>query len=124
MLTFVNCSTIKYTNHAIEYIGKRAISESEVVGVIKSGEVIEWYDDKPFPSKLIFAMINERPLHIVVGYDSETAICFVITAYEPNLLKFDFIPRLAVLTKPYFSLKCCPKNASVSAQASAAALGL
>ena len=86
----MNCSVIKYTNHAIEFIGKRAISESDVVGVISLGEVIEWYDnDKPFPSRLIFAMLNERPLHIVLAYYEVTGTCFVVTAYEPNLFKFD-----------------------------------
>jgi hypothetical protein len=86
----VKCDIVKYTNHAIEFIGRRAISESEVIKVITEGEVIERYDtDKPFPSMLLFAMINGRPIHIVVGYDSETMTCFVITAYEPNLLKFD-----------------------------------
>lgn len=86
----VNCTNLKYTNHAIEFIGKRAITESEVVKVIEEGEVIESYEtDKPFPSKLIFAMINERPIHIVLAYDDESQTCFIVTAYEPNLFKFD-----------------------------------
>ena len=86
----MNCTTIKYTNHAIEFIGKRAIAESEVAKVINDGEVIETYHtDKPFPSKLIFAMINERPIHIVLGYEAVSETCIVITAYEPNLLKFE-----------------------------------
>jgi hypothetical protein len=60
------------------------------VRIIADGEVIEQYDnDKPFPSKLIFAMVNERPLHLVLGYDNDSGTCFMITAYEPNLFKFE-----------------------------------
>jgi len=61
-----------------------------VVDVITNGEVIEVYDnDKPFPSKLIFAMVNNRPLHIVLAFDDNNGTCFIVTAYEPNLFKFD-----------------------------------
>jgi len=86
----VKCINLKYTNHAIEFIGRRAIEESKVVKVIEEGEVIESNEtDKPFPSMLIFAMIDERPIHIVLAFDKETQTCFIVTAYEPNLFKFD-----------------------------------
>ena len=86
----MNCSIVKYTNHAIEYMGKRTITDNEIIEVINHGEIIEHYEsDKPFPSKLIFATVLDRPLHIVVAYDKKTGTCFVVTAYEPNFHKFN-----------------------------------
>lgn len=86
----MKCTTIKYTNHAIEYMAKRGIVEEEAEKVLHEGMVIEEYvNDKPFPSRLILSFIDERPIHLVLAYDEETATCFVITAYEPNLEKFE-----------------------------------
>lgn len=71
-------------------MGARGIKEQEVEQVINNGETIaEYPDDKPFPSKLIFAMINGRPVHIVLAQDVETGICIIVTAYEPDLSKFE-----------------------------------
>ena len=86
----MQCDTIKYTNHAIEFMAKRSIKEQEVEHVIKNGEVIEHYpDDKPFPSRLVFSFVNGRPIHLVVGFSEMVKECFVITAYEPNTEKFE-----------------------------------
>jgi hypothetical protein len=43
-----------------------------ILEVILNGEIIEDYSqDKPFPSCLIFKIVNGKPYHIVVSYDSE-----------------------------------------------------
>ena len=92
----MECKTIKYTNHAIEFMAMRGISEEEVENAIHNGKVIENYsDDKPYPSKLFFSLVNDRPIHIVLAADDTAKTCFVITVYEPNLEKFepDFITR-------------------------------
>ena len=96
----MHCDTLKYTNHAIEFMARRAIKEQEVEYAITGGETIENYpDDKPFPSRLVFALVNGRPIHLVVGFNEEAKACFVITAYEPNTEKFepDFKTRKAKL---------------------------
>jgi hypothetical protein len=86
----MECNTLKYTNHAVEFMSKRAIKEQEVEHAIENGETIENYpNDKPFPSRLVFAFVNYRPIHLVVGFDEITQTCFVITAYEPNTEKFE-----------------------------------
>ncbi len=86
----MKCSIIKYSNHAIEFMGSRGIKEQEVEQVIKNGDTItEYPDDKPFPSKLIFAMVKDRPVHIVLAYNSATSTCIIVTAYEPDLSKFE-----------------------------------
>jgi hypothetical protein len=86
----MHCETLKYTNHAVEFMAKRGIKEHEVESIIKNGEMIEQYpDDKPFPSQLIFATISGRPVHLVLGFDEKTSACYVVTAYEPHPDKFE-----------------------------------
>lgn len=58
---------------------------SEVEEVIMKGETIaEYPDDKPYPSILRLAFVDERPIHIVVAQDALSE-CFVVTAYEPSV---------------------------------------
>ncbi len=60
----------------------RNISDVDVRTVIQNGEVIKEYpDDKPYPSKLLFAMVGYRPIHLVIGKIQETGECIVITVY-------------------------------------------
>ncbi len=40
-------------------------------------------DDIPYPSMLLFAYQNDRPLHVVCSYNSEDKTIIIITAYEP-----------------------------------------
>ncbi|WKY46234.1 DUF4258 domain-containing protein [Eubacteriaceae bacterium ES2] len=56
---------------------------------MSSGEMIESYpDDYPNPSCLVLGLtIDGKPIHVVVGSDGE--YIFIITAYYPNLNKFE-----------------------------------
>jgi len=75
---------------------EREISRAEVKQVIKDGTLLESYDeDKPFPSKLLFLVVNKRPIHIVIAKDILTNECYIITAYEPTISYFqdDFMRR-------------------------------
>ncbi len=84
------CNVLKYAGHAIEFMAKRAIKEQEIEHAIQNGETIETYpDDKPFPSRLIYALVNGRPIHLVLGFDESSKACYIITAYEPNIEKFE-----------------------------------
>lgn len=86
----MDCEKIKYTNHAVEFMAARGITEQQVEEVARKGEVIENYaDDKPLPSCLLLAYISGKPIHIVLGYHAETKLCVVITAYEPGKDKFE-----------------------------------
>jgi hypothetical protein len=65
---------------------QRNISTNEVEYVLKRGEIIiDYPNDKPFPSKLLFCFYNERPLHIVCSINEETKTTIIITAYIPTL---------------------------------------
>ena len=74
----------------------RNISQKELSELLVAGEVVEDYpNDFPFPSKLIFKLINNRPLHAVVAMDVEKKVLIIVTVYEPDSEKFesDFITR-------------------------------
>ena len=92
----MECESIKWRRHALERMLERSVSRAMVKQVIKYGKVIENYDsDQPFPSKLLFAVIGDIPLHVVLGKDPLTEGCYVITAYSPTNEYFedDFITR-------------------------------
>lgn len=80
---------VLYSGHArremrVEEFGP--ITDQEVYEAISSGEVIEtYYDDKPYPSVLIFGMTKtNRPLHIVCAYNNEDNRAVIITVYHPD----------------------------------------
>ncbi len=80
--------TFIYRIHAIERMFERNISQKDVEVVFTYGKTIEVYDeDKPYPSFLVLAYIEQRPLHVVFSKDDKENV-FVITAYEPTLLKW------------------------------------
>ncbi|WP_448600928.1 DUF4258 domain-containing protein [Thermoflexus hugenholtzii] len=44
----------------------------EVESVLKAGETIATCpDDEPYPSRLIFGWVGDRPLHVVVADDPD-----------------------------------------------------
>jgi len=77
---------IFYSNHAVKQMFQRMISTKEVDAVLRTGvTIVEYPEDKPFPSKILFAVCNDRPLHIVCSYNQEEDITVIITVYEPSL---------------------------------------
>jgi hypothetical protein len=57
----------------------------DVKFVLQNGIIVNEYpDDKPYPSKLLFAIKNERALHIVCSENKIENSIIVITAYEPS----------------------------------------
>ena len=81
---------IEWRKHALVRMGERNISQSDILEAIAGGEPIEEYEeDRPFPSVLLFAEVDGRPLHVVAAYYSEQACAFVITVYEPSLEEFE-----------------------------------
>jgi len=65
---------------------ERKISKETAISVVQTGEIIaEYPDDKPYPSYLIFAKINGRPIHVLTAFNKTEKMCYVITVYEPHL---------------------------------------
>ena len=81
---------IIYTSHAVKQMFQRNISVIEVETILQIGEIImEYQEDKPFPSKLQLATINLRPLHLVSSFDFEEQKTIIITVYEPSLERWE-----------------------------------
>jgi hypothetical protein len=77
--------TIYFSNHAVKQMFQRDISIIEVEHVLEIGEIVTDYpDDKPFPSSLILAFYNKRPLHVLYSIDNNTNNIIIITTYEPS----------------------------------------
>ncbi len=80
---------IIWREHAADKMLERGILRSEVIRCVMQGEIIEEYaEDYPIPSCLILGFIKYgRPIHVVCSMDN--GYIYVITAYKPNLLKWE-----------------------------------
>lgn len=67
----------------------RGISIDDIISCINNGEIIEQYpDDYPFPSCLILgSSVSNLFIHVVVGSDLKTL--WIVTAYYPDINKWD-----------------------------------
>ena len=80
---------IEWRIHALQQISIRNIHRLDVLDVLKTGEVIESYpDDTPYPSFLLCGFNNGRPLHIVIAHAQRQNTLYVVTAYEPDCIKW------------------------------------
>lgn len=81
---------IEWQRHALEKMMERGITRDTVKKVLLEGEIIMNYpDDKPYPSALFLGRVNNQPFHVVVSLDSMTGWCFIITAYKPDTEHFE-----------------------------------
>jgi len=86
----IKMGNYEWRKHTLVRLAERSISQDVVLRVILEGEVIEDYpNDKPFPSCLIFKMIERGPYHVVVSFNPEFKKAYIITAYQPTLDKFE-----------------------------------
>ena len=75
-----------YSNHAVKQMFSRAISTIEVEYALRNGvAIMDYPDDKPYPSKLLLAFYNKRPIHVVCSDNVEEETTVIITTYEPSL---------------------------------------
>ncbi|MDX8551894.1 DUF4258 domain-containing protein [Methanospirillum purgamenti] len=66
------------------------ISRKDGLDILHSGEIIESYpEDLPYPSYLIVGYSHRRPLHVVMSCAKEICTIYIVTAYEPDKLKWD-----------------------------------
>lgn len=75
---------IAITKHARTRLVEREISINDIQNAIRSGEIIEQYeDDKPFPSCLLLGLAEKnKHIHVVVSVGG--GYLYIITAYEPD----------------------------------------
>jgi hypothetical protein len=80
-----NYKRIIFSGHAIRQMFHRAISKDDVLAVVRDGEVIiDYPDDKPYPSSLMLGFVKNNPLHVVFTVDKENQTGIVVTAYVPD----------------------------------------
>jgi len=86
----VKNGAVEWQRHSLERMMERGISRESVKIVLLEGEIIENYaDDKPYPSALFLGWQEDMPLHVVAAFDENDGVCFVITAYHPDLEHFE-----------------------------------
>jgi hypothetical protein len=86
----VEKGNIEWQKHALERMMERNIRRSSVKEVLLAGEIIEAYpEDKPYASYLVYGQDRREVLHVVVAYDENSATCFIITVYRPELKYFE-----------------------------------
>ncbi|MEX2345449.1 MAG: DUF4258 domain-containing protein [Balneolaceae bacterium] len=80
---------IKWQRHAFERMMERDIYRTDVLQVLKTGEMIEEYPkDHPLPSGLFLGFNGKIPLHVVASIDIKTGWCYIVTAYHPDTKHF------------------------------------
>ncbi len=68
----------------------RNITRQELTELIEQGEIIEDYpNDYPFPSRLVFKIINKRPLHAIIAFNKEKREGIVVSLYEADSEHFE-----------------------------------
>ncbi len=81
---------IVFTRHAMTQMFARSILIEEVKNVIADHEIlVEYSDDQPCPSRLLLGFNGQKPMHVVLGYDSTIETGFVITAYIPDITQWE-----------------------------------
>lgn len=69
---------------------ERDISRQDVFNAIQNGQIIEAYDEStPYEGFLIFGTAEKKPLHIVISWDEENCISYIITSYVPDEHHFE-----------------------------------
>ncbi len=82
---------IVFRIHATKRMFQRSINRIEVETILHNGIIIEEYkEDFPFNSILINGKTNDnRPLHLLVGVNSDEMKLIIITVYEPDPKKWE-----------------------------------
>lgn len=92
----MNCASLLFSGHAVRKMFERGLSKALVKSAIACGEIIvEYPDDRPYPSILALGFPNGIPVHAVVAKGPGNDQCTVVTAYRPDpaLWSADFKTR-------------------------------
>jgi len=79
------CENYTFSGHAIQRMFERNLLPIDIIrSLFQCEPIIEYPDDTPLPSVLVLAYDDNIPYHIVVGVNSITHDCVIITIYIPN----------------------------------------
>ena len=86
----ISGTTVLVKDHAVTRMMERNIFKSDILSVLYDGEVLEDYPtDFPYPSCLMFKIVDSRPIHIVAAYNVTDKQIIVVTAYIPDTSTFE-----------------------------------
>ena len=76
--------------HALSRMSQRGFEPADIHSVLENGTIIEQYpEDFPYPSCLIIALIDGRPVHVVAALNDAEQEAIIITVYEPDVRIWD-----------------------------------
>ena len=84
-----------FSAHALKRMFQRGISAQVVRAVLDNPQLVADYaDDKPYPSQLVFAMVDQQALHVLVA-TADTGVKVIVTVYrpDPHLWAPDFLRK-------------------------------
>ena len=84
-----------FSSHALKRKFQRAITPESVRAVLDKPQVVaEYADDKPYPSRLLYAMVDQQALHVLVA-TTDAGVKVIITVYRPDPLLWspDFLRK-------------------------------
>lgn len=89
-------TSVLVKDHAAKRMMERDIFKSDILEVLNEGQEIEQYpDDFPYPSSLLFKIVDNRPIHVVAAFNQKENQIIIITTYIPDEATFesDYITR-------------------------------
>ena len=84
-----------FSSHALKRMFQRGITSESVRAVLDNPQVVaEYADDKPYPSLLLYAMVDQQALHVLVA-TADAGVKVIITVYRPDPLLWapDFLRK-------------------------------
>ena len=84
-----------FSSHALKRMFQRGITSESVHAVLDNPQVVaEYADDKPYPSRLLYAMVDQQALHVLVA-TTDAGVKVIITVYRPDPLLWspDFLRK-------------------------------
>lgn len=86
----IRSGAFQWRKHTLIRLAERNIPQHSVVEIIMKGEIIEDYPhNTPFPSCLMLGWVEGTAYHVVVSFDRNSKIGYIITAYQPSLDRFE-----------------------------------
>jgi len=84
-----------FSSHALKRMFQRGITPESVRAVLDNPQLVaEYADDKPYPSRLLYAMVDQQALHVLVA-TTDAGVKVIITVYRPDPLLWspDFLRK-------------------------------
>lgn len=80
----MKCNSLHFSRHAFERMFQRGINPEAIARIVAEAEIIiDYPDDKPYPSFLLLGFYGKQAVHAVIA-QSEAGDCHLVTIYWPD----------------------------------------